>query len=59
MDGFGGMQSMNLLKLHADICVCILYTFSGAGFDNTHLILRVQPSSYHSQVLDQSQELLL
>lgn len=46
MDGFGGMQSMNLLKLHANICMHITCIFSGAGFHNTHLIFRVQPSSF-------------
>lgn len=40
MDGFGGMQSMNLLKLHADIWVCTMGTFPGSGFHNTHLILK-------------------
>lgn len=31
---------MNLLKLYAKIYVCNMYTFSGAGFYNTHLILK-------------------
>lgn len=28
MDGFGGMQSMNVLKLHTNIYVYIMRTFS-------------------------------
>lgn len=27
MEGFGGMQTMNLLKLHTNIYVCIMCTF--------------------------------
>lgn len=39
MDGFGGMQSMNLLKLYANMCVYITCTFSGTEFLSTHLVL--------------------
>lgn len=53
-DGFGGMQSMNLLKLHANIWVCIMSTYSGSGFHNTNLILKESnplPSCHQSQEL--------